>query len=81
MEADTQLGGYRTGVTQTPTIYVVTDSPQTPFVQVTEQEKLFDTIEQVKAALGPAPKKTKAKAKGANTTTAKKATTTTMAQN
>ena len=54
VEADTQLGR-ATGVHQTPTIYVVSTSPQTPFVEVTEQGKLFETIEQVKAALGPAP--------------------------
>ncbi len=58
VEADTQLG-IATGVHQTPTIYVVTNSPQTPFVQVTDQAKLFDTIEQVKASLGPAPKTAK----------------------
>jgi protein-disulfide isomerase len=66
VEADTQLGRVtgQTGVIHTPTIYVVTDSPQEPFVEVTDQTKLFDTIEQVKAALPPAPKtKSKAKAK------------------
>ncbi len=58
VEADTQLGRMtgETGVTHTPTIYVVTDSPQEPFVEVKDQGKLFETIEQVKAALGPAPK-------------------------
>jgi protein-disulfide isomerase len=62
VEADTQLGRVTgvTGVTHTPTIYVVTDSKQEPFVEVIDQAKLFDTIEQVKSALGPAPK-TKAK--------------------
>ncbi len=60
VEADTQLGRVtgEKGVTRTPTIYVVTDSKQEPFVEVTSQDKLFDTIEQVKAALG-----TQAKAK------------------
>jgi protein-disulfide isomerase len=58
VEADTALGK-ALGVRQTPTIYVVTNSPQTPFVQVQEQGKLFDTIEQVKAAMGPAPKTAK----------------------
>jgi protein-disulfide isomerase len=52
VEADTQLGT-ATGVHQTPTIYVVSNSPQVPFVEVTEQDKLFETIEQVKSALGP----------------------------
>ncbi len=58
VEADTQLGREtgETGVTHTPTIYVVSDSKQAPFVEVKDQEKLFETIEQVKAALGPAPK-------------------------
>jgi protein-disulfide isomerase len=54
------------GLTHTPTIYVVSDSRQTPFVEVTDKGKLFETIEQVKSALGPAPaakKKTKAKSK------------------
>jgi protein-disulfide isomerase len=72
VEADTQLGRETgpTGVTHTPTIYVVTDSPKIPYVEVTEQSKLFDTIEQVKAQLGPAPgakpkKKTQARRSGA----------------
>lgn len=58
VDADTQLGRVTgvTGVTHTPTIYVVSDSQQEPFVEVKEQEKLFETIEQVKAALGPAAK-------------------------
>jgi protein-disulfide isomerase len=54
VEADTRLG-QATGVHQTPTIYVVSNSPQTPFVEVTDQSKLFETIEQVKSALGPTP--------------------------
>ena len=54
MEADTELGS-ATGVHQTPTIYVVSNSPQAPFVEVTDEGKLFETIEQVKAALGPDP--------------------------
>jgi protein-disulfide isomerase len=53
VEEDTRLG-QATGVHQTPTIYVVTNSPQTPFVEVTDQGKLFETIEEVKSALGPA---------------------------
>jgi hypothetical protein len=61
VEADTQLGKVtgETGVTHTPTIYVVSNSKQQPFVEVKDQEKLFDTIEQVKAGLGPAPAKLK----------------------
>jgi protein-disulfide isomerase len=68
VEADTQLGRETgpTGVLHTPTIYVVSVSPQEPYVEVTDQTKLFETIEQVKAALPPAPK-TKAKAKAKTT--------------
>lgn len=65
VDADTELGR-ATGVHQTPTIWVVSNSQQTPFVEVTDQAKLFDTIEQVKSALGPAPSsaaKTKFKSK------------------
>jgi protein-disulfide isomerase len=54
VEADTELGRVM-GVHQTPTIYVVSNSPQAPPVEVTEPGKLFETIEQVKAALGPEP--------------------------
>ncbi len=58
VDADTQLGRVtgETGVTHTPTIYVVSDSKQEPFVEVKDQGKLFETIEQVKATLGPTPK-------------------------
>jgi protein-disulfide isomerase len=53
VEADTQLGRVtgQTGVLHTPTIYVVSDSPQMPYVEVTDQGKLFEIIEQVKATL------------------------------
>jgi protein-disulfide isomerase len=54
VEADTELGK-ATGVHQTPTIWVVTNSPQLPFEQVTDSSKLFETIEKVKSALPPAP--------------------------
>jgi protein-disulfide isomerase len=54
VEADTKLGA-ATGVHQTPTIYVVSNSPQVPPQEVKDQSKLFETIEQVKTALGPAP--------------------------
>jgi protein-disulfide isomerase len=54
VEADTALGK-ATGIHQTPTIYVVSTSKQQPFVEVPEQGKLFETIEQVRSALGPAP--------------------------
>ncbi len=60
VEADTELGK-SLHVHQTPTIYVVSDSKQQPYVVVTDKGKLFETIEQVKAALGPAPKVAKKK--------------------
>jgi protein-disulfide isomerase len=60
VEADTKLG-LATGVHQTPTIWVVSDSKQQPFVEVPDKGKLFETIERVKAALGPAPKAAKKK--------------------
>lgn len=62
VEADTQLGR-EVGIMHTPTIYVVTDSPQEPFVEVPDQTKLFETIEQVKAALPPEPVARKSKSK------------------
>jgi protein-disulfide isomerase len=70
VEADTELGR-ATGVHQTPTIYVVSVAPGLPFLEVTEQGKLFETIEKVKAALPPAPKAAPA-AKKATKKTAKK---------
>jgi protein-disulfide isomerase len=54
VEADTELGK-ATGVHQTPTIWVVSNSPQVPPEEVKDQSKLFETIEQVKSALGPDP--------------------------
>ena len=56
VEADTELGK-ATAVHQTPTIYVVTNSPQVPYQQVTDQAKLFETIEKVKSQLPAAPVK------------------------
>jgi len=60
VEADTALGR-EIGIKQTPTVYVVTNSPQTPFVQVSDLGKLFDTIEMVRSSLPPAPKVAKKK--------------------
>lgn len=57
VEADTELGK-ATGVHQTPTIYVVTNAAQLPYVEVPEQAKLFETIEKVKSQLPAAPTKT-----------------------
>jgi len=57
VEADTELGK-ATGVHQTPTIYVVTNSAQVPYTEVPEQAKLFETIEKVKSQLPAAPAKT-----------------------
>jgi protein-disulfide isomerase len=62
VEADTKLG-WEMAVRQTPTIYVVSNSPQMPYVKVPEQGKLFETIEQVKAALPPVPATKSAKKK------------------
>lgn len=62
VEADTKLG-VATGVHQTPTIYVVSDSPQVPYMEVPEQAKLFETIEKVKSQLPAAPVKTSKTAK------------------
>ncbi len=56
VEADTALG-VGTGVKHTPTIWVVSDSKQMPFVEVPENSKLFETIEKVKSALPAAPVK------------------------
>jgi protein-disulfide isomerase len=58
VEADTELGK-ATGVHQTPTIYVVTNSPKVPYEQVLEQAKLFETIEKVKNQLPPEKAKKK----------------------
>jgi protein-disulfide isomerase len=52
--ADAEVGK-GLAIHQTPTIYIVSDSQQTPYVEVADQGKLFETIEQVKSALGPAP--------------------------
>lgn len=58
VEADTRLG-IASGVRQTPTIWVVTDSPRVPPVKVEDSSKLFTTIEQVKAELPPATRAVK----------------------
>jgi protein-disulfide isomerase len=62
VEGDTQLAK-DLGLTHTPTIFVVTNSPKEPFVEVPNETKLFETIEQVKASLPPerAEKKSKSK--------------------
>ncbi|MDR3764057.1 MAG: thioredoxin domain-containing protein [Acidobacteriota bacterium] len=54
VEADTVVGR-NLNVHLTPTIWVVTNSPQVPPVEITERAKLFETIEHVKAQL-PAEK-------------------------
>jgi len=66
VEADVELEKKTgpTGVRHTPTIYVVSDSPEIPFVEVTDQSKLFETIEQVRAKLPPA--KSARKSSGTN---------------
>ena len=55
VEEDSRLG-LAAGVHRTPTIWVVSTSPQMPYVEVPDQSKLFETIEKVKAALPPEPK-------------------------
>lgn len=54
VDADTQVGR-ELGVHQTPTIYVVTNSPQVPPTELTDTSKLFETIEKVKSQLASAP--------------------------
>lgn len=49
VDADTDLGRAM-GITHTPTIWVVSDSKQMPFVEVKETGKLYEMIEQVKEA-------------------------------
>ena len=56
VEADTELGK-ALGVRQTPTIYVVSNSKQEPLCASARAGKALETIEQVKSALGPAPKR------------------------
>lgn len=56
VEADTELGK-ATGVHQTPTIYVVTNSPQIPFEQVQDSAKLFEAIEKVRNQMPAVPVK------------------------
>jgi protein-disulfide isomerase len=58
VEADIQLGK-ATGVSQTPTIFVVSNSKQLPYVEVKDKGKLFETIDQVKAAVDKEPKPAK----------------------
>lgn len=60
--------GERVGIDHTPTIYVVSDSPKMPFVEVKEQSQLFNTIDQMMAlvkAEAPAPHKNSARARSA----------------
>jgi protein-disulfide isomerase len=52
--------GQRVGIDHTPTIYVVSDSQKTPYIEVKEQSQLFSTIDQMMAlvkAEAPAPRK------------------------
>jgi len=52
--------GEKVGIDHTPTVYVVGDSRQTPYIEVKEpQSQLFTTIDQMKATVqaeAPAPK-------------------------
>jgi protein-disulfide isomerase len=53
VEADTELGKSM-GIHRTPTIYIVSVNPGTPYVEVPEAGKLFETIESVRSHLPPA---------------------------
>ena len=47
--------GQQVGIEHTPTIYVVSNSPSKPVVEVTEpSQQLYSTIDQMKSAAGPA---------------------------
>ncbi len=51
--------GEKVGIDHTPTIYIVGESRQTPYIEVKEQSQLFSTIDQMKAlvkAEAPAPR-------------------------
>jgi protein-disulfide isomerase len=64
VEADTKLG-LDLKVHQTPTIWVVTNSPQVPPAELKDQSELFQTIEKVKGEM-PAAKGAPAAKKSAN---------------
>jgi protein-disulfide isomerase len=54
--------GEKLGIDHTPTIYVVGESRQTPYIEVKDISQLFNTIDQMKAlvqAEAPAPKSKK----------------------
>lgn len=54
VDADIQLGN-SLGIHQTPTIYIVTDSPrQIPPREIDDFTKLFQTLDEIKAKLPPA---------------------------
>ena len=51
--------GQKVGIDHTPTIYVVGESRQTPYIEVKEISQLFSTIDQMRAlvkAEAPAPR-------------------------
>lgn len=51
--------GQKVGIDHTPTIYVVGESRQTPYIEVKEISQLFSTIDQMKASVkaeAPAPR-------------------------
>ena len=64
VEADTKLG-LDLKVHQTPTIWVVTNSPQVPPTELKDQSELFQTIEKVRSQL-PTAKGAPAAKKSAN---------------
>ena len=56
---DDYATGQKVGIDHTPTIYVVGESRQTPYIEVKEISQLFSTIDQMKAlvkAEAPAPR-------------------------
>jgi protein-disulfide isomerase len=56
VEADTKLGN-ALGINQTPTVYIVTDVPQKlPPLKLENINMLFQTIDDIKSKLPPAPK-------------------------
>jgi len=56
--------GQKVGIDHTPTVYVVSNSQQSPYIEVKELSQLFSVINQINAQLaaqGPAPSSKPAK--------------------
>ena len=72
IKADGELGR-RTGITQTPTIFIVTsNSKGAPFIEVVDRGKLFQLIDQALADTASATKTAPVKKTAVTTTLAKK---------